>query len=314
VRRFTNKLTGGLIGLSSRFESAAFWRRETTERFGNLTSFGTSLAVSKLIRGGLFHDWLVSLRYDLRQRNREEALVRGAGPSDDLEKAPVSTRTGAIGPQLVIDKRKDRNGRRNPLTPEAGYKVEFRALFADRALLGQDRFVKLGGSAQHFWKPGSRLLLSHGVRYDHGVPLEGVLLPEVERYFAGGDTTVRGFEKDRLATEILLEPLPPLGDVYQLRVLPAGGNVRFIHNLDLQIEVWKLLDIPVASAIFLDTGLVTNSLHRFHPRDLRHALGVARMRWVAPFGSLSVEWAIPLDPKLGDDPRGRFHFNFGLLF
>jgi outer membrane protein insertion porin family len=314
VRRYTNKLTGGLLGLSSRFEAAAFWRRETTEPFGNLTSFGTSLAVSKLIRGGLFHDWLVSLRYDLRQRNREEELVRGAGASGDLKKAPVSTRTGAIGPQLVIDKRNDRNGRRNPLTPEAGYKLELRALFADRALLGQDRFVKLGGSAQHFWKPSARLLVSHGVRYDHGIPLDGVLLPDVERYFAGGDTTVRGFEEDRLHTEPISGTLPPLGDVYQLRVRPAGGNVRFIHNLDLQIEVWKLLGIPVASAIFLDTGLVTNSLHRFHPGDLRHALGVALMRWVAPFGSISVEWAIPLDPKLGDDPRGRFHFNFGLLF
>lgn len=313
LRRLTRALPSWLQ-LSSRFEAAAFWRRETTQRFGDLRSYGTSLAISKLFRRGFFDGWLLSLRYDLRQRNREEPLLRGAGPSDDLEEAPVDTRTGAIGPQLVIDKRRDRDGRINPLTPESGFKLDLKALYADRLLLGQDRFIKLGVSGQHFWKPSERILITNAVRYDHGIPIGSVVLPEVERYFAGGDTTVRGYEEDRLATEVIEEPLPPYGDVTQIRILPAGGNIRFIHNLDLQIEVWKLLDIPVASAIFLDTGLITNSLDDFKVVDLRHALGVALMRWVVPFGSLSIEWAIPLDPKLGDDPRGRFHFNFGLLF
>ena len=33
-----------------------------------------------------------------------------------------------------------------------------------------------------------------------------------------------------------------------------------------------------------------------------------------PAGSLSLEWAIPLDPKLGDNPLGRVHLNVGFLF
>ena len=99
-------------------------------------------------------------------------------------------------------------------------------------------------------------------------------------------------------------------------MLPAGGNVRFIYNLDLQVQVWDRPpgNFPIASAIFFDTGLVENSLDGFRVRDLRHSIGVALARWVTPFGSLSVEYAIPLDPKLGDDPRGRFHVNFGFLF
>jgi len=47
---------------------------------------------------------------------------------------------------------------------------------------------------------------------------------------------------------------------------------------------------------------------------LRHSFGVALARLVTPFGSLSAEWAIPLEPQLGDNPRGRAHLNFGFLF
>jgi outer membrane protein insertion porin family len=58
---------------------------------------------------------------------------------------------------------------------------------------------------------------------------------------------------------------------------------------------------------------VTNSLDGFTLPDLRHAVGLALVRWLSPVGAFSVEWAVPLDPKPCDDPRGRFHFNFGLL-
>ena len=313
-RWITRRLTRGTF--ASQVEAVAFWRQEPTERFGALTSFGTSIGVSRLGRSGFFKDWLLSVRYDLRQRNLSQDLVRRAGPSDDIEEdESKATRTGSLGPQILIDKRRDEDGRPNPLTPARGFKFEVHALLAHRYLFGQDDFIKVGLSGQHFLEPSPRILLSNSIRYDQGIPLgDSVLLPEVERFFAGGDTTVRGFEEDRLATEIIESPVPPYQDVTHLQVLPAGGNIRFIHNIDLQIELSRWFNFPVASAIFLDTGLVTNSLDGFAVTDLRHALGVALFRWVTPLSSLSIEWAIPLDPKTGDDPRGRYHLNLGLLF
>ncbi len=311
-RWITRRLTGGLF--SPRLETAAFWRQEPTERFGALTSYGISVGLSRAGRSGFFKDWLLSVRYDLRQRNRDEDLVRSAGPSEDIEQAKVKTRTGAFGPQILIDKRRDVDGRLNPLAPTSGFKIELRALLAHEYLFGDDNFIKLGIGGQHFWQPFKRVLVSNGLRYDHGIPLGAVLLPEVERFFAGGDTTVRGFEEDRLATEIIESQVPPYNDVTRIQVLPAGGNIRLIHNFDVQVEVGELGGFPVASAVFIDTGLVTNSLEDFAFTDLRHALGVALLRWVTPLSSLSLEWAIPLDPKPGDNPRGRFHLNLGLLF
>lgn len=319
TRRLTRPLFALLAGsdvqAAPRLEASTFWRRDDTERFGKLTSYGLSTALSAVGRRGFWQGWILSLRYDLRQRSLEENLIRSPGSNDDDDRTPVAVRTGAIGPQLIIDKRRDASGRPNPLTPEAGFKLELRALYASPYLGSQSEFVKLGGSAQYFWSLTPRILLSSGLRYDHGIPIGASALPETERYFAGGDTTVRGYEEDRLSTEVIEEIVPPLGQVTRVRVLPAGGNIRFIHNLELQFRIWELLDVPVASAIFLDSGVITNALQGFEARDLRHAVGVALLRMVAPFGSLSLEYAVPLAPdRLGTNPRGRYHVNFGLLF
>ncbi|ACY16195.1 BamA/OMP85 family outer membrane protein [Haliangium ochraceum] len=307
-------LTGNDVHAAPRLETSAFFRNDDTPRFGDITSYGFSTVLSSVGRRGFWRGWVLSLRYDFRRRSLEENLVRNAGPSDDIERSPVNVRTGSFGPQLVIDKRRDASGRPNPLTPEAGFKLDLRAQYASRYLGGQNEFIKLGASGQHFWKLAERIVLTNGLRYDHGIPIGTSLLPETERFFAGGDTTVRGFEEDRLATELIQEIVPPLGQVTRIRVLPAGGNIRAIHNLDLQFRLWEIFDVPVASAIFLDSGVVVNSLQGVSGDDLRHALGIAPIRMVAPFGSLSFEYAVPLDPELGDNPRGRYHINFGLLF
>ncbi len=299
-------------------ELGGLYEVQSTPRFGELTSIGASVAATKEYRRGPLQGLLLSMRYDFRRRNRDVELVRPSGNSDDIATTKVTNRSSTIGPVIALDRRRDEQGRINPLVPDRGYRLELRGAYGEDIVFGNARFLKLGGSAQHFLPLGRRFRLSNGVRYDHGVPLGGdVALPEVERFFAGGDTTVRGFEQDRLATEIIEDELGPLGGVNQFRIVPAGGSIRFIYNLDLQVRVWEkslFFGFPVASAIFSDTGIVTNSLQGLHLRDLRHSLGLALLRLVTPFGSFSVEYAIPLDPELGDDPRGRTHVNFGFLF
>lgn len=303
-----------LVGTPFLLELSSFYQLEQTPRFGDLTSLGATIGATKQGRSGFFKGWLLSFRYDFRSRNRDEDLVRVSGQSSDLQSSPVVTISSAIGPQLVIDKRRDRQGRRNPLTPTGGYRLEFRALFGEDFLVGSNRFIKVSASGQHFLGLGKHFLISNGLRYDHGFPLGGaVVLPEVERFFAGGDTTVRGFEEDRLATEIIQPNVGGMSGIGQFRILPAGGNIRMIHNLELQV-ILANLKFPIASAIFLDSGFVENSFDGFKFKDLRHSIGLALARAVLPFGSLSVEYAFPLDPVLGDDPQGRLHVNLGLLF
>jgi outer membrane protein assembly factor BamA len=152
------------------------------------------------------------------------------------------------------------------------------------------------------------------MRWDQGFPLgDAVLLPEVERFSAGGDTTVRGYETDRLATEIIKNPIAAAGDAAAYRVIPVGGNIRVIHRADLQVRllerVWSAFDL--ASALFLDSGVVTNSFNGFEVSRIRQGAGMG-VRIIFAGGIISIEYAFPLQPRLGDDATGRFHFNFGI--
>ncbi|HEX2688959.1 MAG TPA: BamA/TamA family outer membrane protein, partial [Kofleriaceae bacterium] len=152
-------------------------------------------------------------------------------------------------------------------------------------------------------------VLRGDLRYDQGVPLGGaVLLPEVERFFAGGDATVRGYDDERLATEIVQVGVPPItgGMLQQIRILPAGGNIRVMSSLDAQLRIYKVF----ATALFVDAGLIANQWSTVTPEGVRASVGMALFRIVTPFGVFAWERAIPLRPQLGDDPRGRWHISF----
>ena len=133
-----------------------------------------------------------------------------------------------------------------------------------------------------------------------------MLLPEVERFFAGGDATVRGYDDERLATEILQVGVPPIQNVEQIRILPSGGNIRVMSSLDAQLRIYKLF----ATAVFVDGGMIANQWSTVTTDDIRPSIGMALLRIVTPFGVGAAEYAIPLRPELGDDPRGRWHISF----
>ena len=299
-------------------ELGAFYRNEETERFGELVSAGASFAISRSWeRPRTEHHGARVLsatgRYDFRRRSREEELIRPPGLAGDLTTNPIVTRTGTFGFTLGWDQRRDAKGNLNPLAPDTGFRLEAGAAWAEKVFYGQDRFVKLNGLGQAFLTRG-RVQLRVDGRYDHGIPLGGaVLLPEVERFFAGGDSTVRGFEEDRLLTEIIEEPVPPFGGTTQIKVKPAGGNIRALATLDAQVTVWRLGGFGMASALFTDAGMITNTWTAVELPDVRPAVGSA-VRWLLPIGAVSLEYAIPLFPKLGDNPRGRIHFAVALRY
>ncbi|MCE9573626.1 MAG: BamA/TamA family outer membrane protein [Deltaproteobacteria bacterium] len=300
-------------------EVSAYLRNQTTPRFGGLVTKGFSVALSRVWQrphtaGVDARSIATTLRYDFRLRNRYEDTLRVAGPASDETQAPVSTTTGAVGVNLVWDQRLDHNGNLNPLAPERGYRLDAGVAFASPYLLGQDTFVKVSGGAQAVLTANDRLQFHLDVRLDEGFPLGGaVLLPEVERFFAGGDTTVRGFAEDRLATELVLSAVPPFGNVQQIRVVPSGGNIRALGSIDAQVRVWKVGQFPIASAVFLDAGLVTNTWTAVRGNDIRPSVGVSLVRFVSPFGAISLDYAVPLTPRLvADNPTGFLSFSVAL--
>jgi outer membrane protein insertion porin family len=293
----------------------AFFHEQDTDRFGNLQTKGLTAALSRSWQRNNtpFHParaLSTGLRYDFRLRDRQVESIRPAGPNSDQSLIPVSTISGALALTFEWEQRVTRGGALSPLAPEAGFRLQASVALASPYLLGQDTFLKLGGSAQVYWPLGRALLVRTDLRYDHGVPLSGeVVLPEVERFFAGGDSTVRGYDEDRLATEIIGQDVPPFGGAQQLRVVAAGGNIRAIASVDAQLTITG----PLATALFVDAGVVTNDWRATKLDAVRPGTGMA-VRAVLPFGAVSLEYAIPLRTQLGDDPRGRIHFGFAMRF
>ena len=56
--------------------------------------------------------------------------------------------------------------------------------------------------------------------------------------------------------------------------------------------------------------MITNEWSTVTEDDIRPSVGMALLRVITPFGLGAIEYAVPLRPQLGDDPRGRFHISF----
>lgn len=126
-------------------------------------------------------------------------------------------------------------------------------------------------------------------------------LPFLEHYFAGGVSSVRGFEDNTLG---------PRDSTNE----PFGGNFRVVGNAEF------ILPMPLVSrdnrawrmTAFLDAGNVFDEASNFAFADLRYSVGVG-VRWVSPFGPINFSLAQPLNDKSNDEVQ-RFQFTFGGVF
>jgi len=296
------------FGTRLTFDVSAFIRREQTERLGELLTFGGSVTLLHRVTRHL--QWFV--RYQLKRVQRQEELRRVADVTDEAQRVDRFTDVASLGPTVVWDRRD------NPLVPKKGFKLTGSVRVASRYLaypLRSANFVHLHFSGQGLIPLPAGIVLALGLRYDHGIPFgENPMLPKTERFFAGGDTTVRGYEEDRLRTEIIWSDLSPFDQgprVYRLK--PQGANIRMLMNLELMVPIWEVFSMPILGVLFFDAGTLTNAWQTVELDDIKTSVGAA-LRLVTPVGFISLEYAVPFQPGLGTDPTGRTHFNFGFIF
>ncbi len=128
-------------------------------------------------------------------------------------------------------------------------------------------------------------------------------LPASERFFAGGDTTVRGFALDRLGTP---ETLDPQG-------FPQGGNGLAVFNLEARAPYWKNLQF----VWFTDAGNVFKTASDLRLTDLRVTSGIG-FRYRSPIGPLRVDWGFKISTRLlltgGRERSNVLHISLGQAF
>jgi len=104
-------------------------------------------------------------------------------------------------------------------------------------------------------------------------------LPASERFFAGGDTSVRGYALDRLGTAATIDR----------NGFPVGGNAVIVLNSELRVPVWK--DVGVVG--FIDAGNVWARVSDFSFGDIRPTTGFG-LRYKSPIGPLRVDLGFKL--------------------
>ena len=122
-----------------------------------------------------------------------------------------------------------------------------------------------------------------------------VEVPIQERFFNGGENTVRSFRQDQLG------PMDLAGN-------PIGGQYRNLFSAELRIPIFRLLE----GALFADAGNVGVFVEDYSLRDLSYALG-AGVRVPLPIGPLRLDAGWNPDPE-PDDRHWSVHFSIGYPF
>ena len=107
-------------------------------------------------------------------------------------------------------------------------------------------------------------------------------LPASERFFAGGDTTVRGFSLDRLGTDATISPTG----------FPTGGNGLIVLNTELRVALVGAL----GAVGFLDAGNVFLRATDLDLGDLRAAAGFG-VFYRSPIGPIRIDLGFKLDRR-----------------
>jgi outer membrane protein insertion porin family len=127
-------------------------------------------------------------------------------------------------------------------------------------------------------------------------------LPAGRRFFAGGSTSVRGFQQDRLGVP----------EVLNAAGLSNGGNGLVIMNGEVRTRLFS----TVSLVGFLDSGNVFKRIGDINPGDFRSSAGFG-LRYRSPLGPLRMDFGFKLDRRFvaGKRERGwEFHLSIGEAF
>jgi outer membrane protein insertion porin family len=212
-----------------------------------------------------------------------------------------------------------RDTRNDPIDPTTGEYLSGYGQLAARALGGQVGFVKsfFRASAYRPLPQSKRVVLAGNafLGLATGFPQEGILdpntgqpdlsLPQSERFYAGGDTTNRGFAIDQLGVRHI--PSQP-EDTIDINGFPLGGNAVVLFNAEVRVSTWRGLEVHT----FLDTGNVFQTAANIDFSQLRSAVGFGAL-YKSPIGPLRFDLGFKVHPQLGESPTA-FFITFGQAF
>jgi outer membrane protein assembly factor BamA len=232
----------------------------------------------------------LALRYDLEWVNRydiDPTLVE-LGEAGVVPGAQV---VGKITPSASLDYRD------NPFDPKRGSFHSASFSLAGPYLGSQANFVKGYAQTAWFfdWIPLTTVAV--GLRLGAARPYgSSDALPNQERFYAGGSTTIRGYAQDKV------------GPLDSGQNHPLGGNALVIGNLEFRFPIWRWL----SGVAFVDSGTVATEVETVRAKDFKTGVG-GGLRIRTPIGPIRFDAAYGLNPIPGSS-RWQIYFAIGQAF
>ena len=159
----------------------------------------------------------------------------------------------------------------------------------------ESNFMKLSLSTEYDFSPFRSITLSSAARLNRIERFgTNVSIPLDQRFFLGGDDTLRGFSEDSLGPQ-------DLGKI-------TGGRLRWILNEELRFRLFARFNF----AFFYDMGQLTDDASELSIGGARQSAGFG-FRYVTPVGPIRADYGFKLDRRTGEDVS-RFHLTFGYVF
>jgi outer membrane protein insertion porin family len=262
--------------------------REEEDRDGfDFVRYGALLQTAR----ALSPTWSLILRYAYQ----ETSIFNIEIPLDEVDRQFRSTTFSGPSASLVNDTRDD------PLDPHRGRFIGADVQFSHE-VLGGDSFLKGFVQASAYQRLAARTILAVSGRLGLGrtfgldVPLR---LPLPDRFFAGGDYSLRGFGQD-LAGPVVV--------VASGEAVPTGGNGLLLGGAELRYDAGRRL----SAAAFTEAGNVYPLVSEMTLSDVRYTAGLG-LRYKSAFGPLRIDWGYKLNRRAGEKPY-HVHFTIGHAF
>lgn len=214
--------------------------------------------------------------------------TRGSGTEfDSLDRATVSS----LSLQAVLDRRD------SAIYPNEGFDISMLIKTASESLGGEADFNKTEISSSYHKYLGSALYLhaalEYGVIFSKSPVSEN--LPFNERFFPGGDNSIRGFQRGEAA------PVTATGKI-------IGAESYAFLSFELEQRVFRNYSVVV----FWDGLSFNRDSDPFPDDEFLNSVGLG-LRWRTPVGPVRLEYGHNLNPRFSD-PDGTFHFAVGYPF
>ncbi len=182
------------------------------------------------------------------------------------------------------------------LYPTRGEVLSFSAEQAGALWGGQYDLYKLTGEAKKYLAIGWETILAGRLKIGLADAIGSrTNFPLFERFYAGGQASVRGFERRRLG------PRNSDDD-------PLGGLSLIEGSVEVRRPIWRQL----GGALFVDFGQLSLQPFDVPIDDLQFAGGFG-LSYTTPVGPIRLDVGFPFQPRRGDQ-AWQIHFSIGASF